>query len=320
MASSINASTAGVGGVITTADNTGILNIQTAGATAVTIDASQRASFVAGTAAAPAITTTGDTNTGMFFPAADTIAFSEGGAESMRIDASGNVGIGTTSPSYKLHVVGGQVRFDVSSAGTSLVCLGTGSNFQVDHSTSGYATLINSANTGAAMIFKGSSESMRIDTSGNLQIGTATAGAIVPAISLVRGGTTWQLGPSVPSGGGNTFYVVNSGGTGVYIVSGNTSWTASSDERLKTDLKPIENAAEKVSTLRSVTGRFKTDDEGVSRSFLIAQDVQAVLPEAVNVQDDEQGTLGVQYTDVIPLLVAAIKELKAEIDLLKGVK
>jgi len=56
-----------------------------------------------GTAAAPAIVPTGDTNTGIFFPAADTIAFSEGGAEAMRIDSSGNVGIGIT-PAAKLNV------------------------------------------------------------------------------------------------------------------------------------------------------------------------------------------------------------------------
>jgi hypothetical protein len=53
--------------------------------------------FAAGTVSAPAITTTGDTNTGIFFPAADTIAFTEGGAEAMRIDSSGNLLVNTTT-------------------------------------------------------------------------------------------------------------------------------------------------------------------------------------------------------------------------------
>jgi hypothetical protein len=54
------------------------------------------ASHAAGSAAAPTITATGDTNTGIFFPAADTIAFAEGGAEAMRIDSSGNLFVGLT--------------------------------------------------------------------------------------------------------------------------------------------------------------------------------------------------------------------------------
>jgi hypothetical protein len=62
------------------------------------------ASFADGTVSAPSITNIGDTNTGMYFPAADTIAFTEGGVESMRINASGNLGIGITNPIFAISV------------------------------------------------------------------------------------------------------------------------------------------------------------------------------------------------------------------------
>jgi len=65
---------------------------------------SGQASFPAGSVSAPSITTTGDTNTGVFFPAADTAAISTGGSERMRVDSSGNVGIGTSSPISNFHV------------------------------------------------------------------------------------------------------------------------------------------------------------------------------------------------------------------------
>jgi hypothetical protein len=58
-----------------------------------------------GTAAAPSYSFIGDTNTGIFSPAADTIAFSEGGVESMRLDSNGRLGIGTNSPNAKLHSI-----------------------------------------------------------------------------------------------------------------------------------------------------------------------------------------------------------------------
>ncbi len=71
----------------------------------VIINGTTGISGVDGSAATPAIEG-GDTNTGMFFPAADTIAFAEGGVESMRIDPNGRLGIGTTTPAWPLDVNG----------------------------------------------------------------------------------------------------------------------------------------------------------------------------------------------------------------------
>jgi len=89
MSTIINATT--TNGVVIQPDNSGSLVLQTnSGTTALTIDTSQRAAFVAGTAAAPAITTTGDTNTGIFFSAADTIDFAEGGVAVGQFDSSAN--------------------------------------------------------------------------------------------------------------------------------------------------------------------------------------------------------------------------------------
>jgi hypothetical protein len=69
-----------------------------------TLEVSGTVVAAAGTALLPSITTTGDLNTGMWFPAADTIAFSEGGVEALRIDSSGNVGIGSTPNAWSTNL------------------------------------------------------------------------------------------------------------------------------------------------------------------------------------------------------------------------
>ena len=95
----------GVSGRINAANFDGIIGANTAAAGAfTTLSATGVTTVQAGTALLPAITTTGDTNTGIWFPAADTIAFTEGGVESMRINSSGKVGIGTVSPLVTLAI------------------------------------------------------------------------------------------------------------------------------------------------------------------------------------------------------------------------
>jgi hypothetical protein len=121
---------------------------------------------------------------------------------------------------------------------------------------------------------------------------------------------------SFSADGTNSLKIVNNGSSGVFMADGSNSWGTLSDERAKGGLQPIKNGLDKVAALRSVTGHYINDEHKKSQSFLIAQDVQAVLPEAVSVID-ESGFLGLRYTDVIPLLVAALKESKERIEALE---
>jgi hypothetical protein len=274
--------------------------------------------FPAGAVGTPSITTTGDTNTGIFFPAADTIAFAEGGAEAMRIDSSGNVGIGTSSPASKLSVSG-----DVQVLSTNYL------NF----TNTAQQTYVRAPASNTLAFGTDSTERARIDSSGNLLVGT-TSNALGFKL-YVNGGNDRGMFLDAPSGSGvyttmnfaqngaiqtqlfwfsttDEFQIQNTSG-GVKLTNGATSWASASDERLKDIIEPITNAAEKVSSLRAVIGKYKTDAEEKRRTFLIAQDVQAVLPEAVYSaqqarSEDETEYLHLQYTDTIPLLVAAIKE------------
>jgi len=131
------------------------------------------------------------------------------------------------------------------------------------------------------------------------------------------GSDVWIYGVQNDTSATPTFKINTASNVGVQLVAGATAWTTLSDETVKDIIEPIGNAIAKVGSLRSVIGKFKTDSEGTRRSFLIAQDVKSVLPEAVDVVG-ENNELGLRYTEVIPLLVAAIKELTAEVNALKN--
>jgi hypothetical protein len=105
LASIINSTDTGSGGLITTGDSSDELQIQTAETTAITITSGQQSVFIAGTAAAPAVTTTGDLNTGIFFSAADTLVVTTGGTAAVTVDSGQRtkfpttIGVGGATPS-----------------------------------------------------------------------------------------------------------------------------------------------------------------------------------------------------------------------------
>lgn len=241
------------------------------------------------------------------------------------VDSTNNrVGIETTSPDGKLDIALGSMDIVAGLGGNFPMWTyrnGSGSWFHAGKHPTDDAFIVA---TGATPT---STERMRIDALGNLLVGTTSqirtssnpsvqiesAGGeqLIIRHASAAAGNLWRF----TADSNNTVYILNQNTTGVYIANGGTSWVSLSDERHKDIIEPITNASSKLASLRAVIGKYKTDEEGKRRSFLIAQDVQSVLPEAVHAENPDQ--LGLSYTDTIPLLTAALQEALNEIAALK---
>ena len=307
MSTIINATT--TNGVVIQPDNSGSLVLQTnSGTTALTIDTSQRAAFVAGTAAAPAITTTGDTNTGIFFPSADTIAFSEGGAEAMRLDSSGNVGIGIASPAYKL-----DVSNDIRAGGS--VIIGSSGTYVA-------GSIYSDVNWG--MIFRAKQASP----------GTADfLWANAADTALLRIETTGTLTSQAT-------YNNTAAGSTVVVTSAGLIRRTSSSLKYKKDVETLEQTIvdNAVNNLRPVWYRTKNadgDDKATwSHIGLIAEEVDLVEPRLVKyktvevTQDEKNANVtteletpvpeDVDYAKLSVILLAKVKQLEARIAVLEA--
>jgi len=263
-----------------------------------------------------------------------------GNGELMRINYSGNVGIGTSSPTSKLEV------YDATSA-VARVTAGT-EIFEIRNTGSEVRLAVISADP---MTFRTSNvEAMRIDSSGNVLVGaTSTQGGGASVFSLNSSsanplqvqntnnsspyGAYFNFSAAAPNNATNYFLICNdTGGTKFKLLSngGLANFQANdsnlSDKREKTNFSPAKDyldiiCAIPVQTFNYIDQNIEEDD-GLTLG-VIAQDVQAVAPELVSESDwgtkeDPKMRLSIYQTDLQYALMKCIQELKAENDSLKA--
>ena len=228
-------------------------------------------------------------------------------AEKMRMDSSGNVGIGTSSVDAKLHVqqggeppAEGMLILEANSASRQLrIQPPTNSDNGFIDYRGGNLTILDDG--GEVARFQGS-DSFNLNGP-QLKIYTSDDQANYYAL-YNHTDDTFRI--NYNNAGSDEFILDSSGNL---TITG--ALTDSSDERLKENIKLIPDAVSKVQSLRGVT--YTRKDTGEKHTGLIAQDVAPVLPELV---DDSGEFLALRYARAVGLLVEAIKEQSAQIQAL----
>lgn len=243
--------------------------------------------------------------------------------ERMRITSGGNVGIGTTSPSFAfgsgLHVKSNSGWGEIRIEGQSFAG-GTGSVISFTSEGTALADIYADTDKNLSFRTNGASERMRITSGGNLCIGTTSTTLSTTSVSAafgVGGDATLKLGGY----GGSTHtqvQFIHTGSVQGSIVTTNgagTAYNTSSDYRLKEDLKPI-NGLDLISQINVYDYKWKSNE---TRAYgVLAHELQEVIPQAVSGEKDSENMQGVDYSKLVPILVQAIQELKQEIEILKN--
>jgi hypothetical protein len=227
----------------------------------------------------------------------------------MRITSGGNVGIGTTSPAEKLDVIGGAL-----AAGNGTIRTG------ITYSSLGLIGTFTNHDLG---IITNGSERMRITSGGNVTIGdsstsnTSKLNYASPGVGSFNGALELYHSTSNVSGSGFMNFYVNTSVIGSIGQLGTTAvvYNTTSDYRLKEDLKPIKGL-EIVSKIKVYDYKWKSED--FRMDGVLAHELQEVVPYAVTGEKDGEQMQSVDYSKLVPILVQAIQELKAEIEILKN--
>ena len=283
----------------------------------------------AGAVGTPTLTTSGDTNTGIFFPTADTIAFTEGGTEAMRIDSDGDVGIGTSSPSNILDVsrdtVGGtNIRVTNTNANTSYRA-----SYQIKTGASANVWQMLARNGGFFIGVDGTADYLNIDSSGRLGVNSTAPDTGSVQTILHAGSGTYALACKSSDTSGTIYHIrfLRDTSQAGYLTSTATtvSLNNASDARLKEN---IQNSNSAIQDLKNMQVRqFDwVDNIDTHRDFgFVAQELINVVPEAVTIGSEELDELGkpkqswgIDYSHIIPRLVKVCQEQQAIIEQLEA--
>ena len=314
------------------------------------LSGSDGVSDIDGSASTPAIRGT-DANTGIFFPAADTIGFAEGGAEAMRIDSSGNVGIGTTSPATLLNLdrsnvaFRGQLTINGGSGGLAHLTLYNGSTTATNLTGNLYSSIdnvgvhLNAYQTTGYIAFETNNftERARITSDGKFLVNeTAQLAGYNQQATITCSGSNVLALALKASGSGNIALATTSTDTSTYnaavfanngnfsgalkgsisVSNSATTYNTSSDYRLKENVAPMTGALATIAALKPCTYTWKADGS-VGQGF-IAHELQEVAPYAVTGEKDGEEMQGVDYGKITPLLTAALQEAIAKIKTLEA--
>jgi len=236
-------------------------------------------------------------------------------SEAMRITSAGNVGIGTTSPAVKTQIVGSGAIFrisdDVSTSGT--IELSASSSEAVIHANT-YASAV-------PLVFKNAgTERMRIDSSGNLLVGTTSpvGGSSVAGVTITEVSNIGQISIGKTYSGSTAAVKFYFGTTQVGRIDYSdtaTTYVTTSDQRLKENI--VDAPAGNIDAIRVRSFDWKAD--GTHQPYgMIAQELVEVAPEAVSQGETEEDHWGVDYSKLVPMMIKEIQDLKAEVAALKG--